>query len=132
MIDIDDIKLETSIYFVEATYFERLCLWEKYHNKNIGWEEDNSGFGQTIGYLGKGKPVAVSFFFAKLYGKRICFYEITSRYSDYMMVEKFIRKNYTKNITNAMNFHHAIIECKNVGYEQWIRKEKLLTINDKI
>jgi hypothetical protein len=124
MIYPDDNRLETSVYFVEANSFERLKLWEEYH-KEVDWEEDNSGFYQTVGELGKGKPISVCFVFDKIYGVRICFYDVTSRYSDYVMVEKFIKENYTRNLTNAMNFHHAIQECEKIGYEQWLRKQKL-------
>lgn len=113
-------KLETTAFFVEATDYERMGLWREHH-KEYGWEEDNSGFSKTIGHINDDhtKPVTVCFFFAKIFGKRICFYEATSRYVDHTMIEEWIEKNYpiawngtSRAMTNAMNFHHAIHHCK--------------------
>jgi len=33
-------KLKRTQFFVEATSFERLALWQQHHNE-IKWEEDN-------------------------------------------------------------------------------------------
>ncbi len=57
-------------------------------------EPQNNKLGR--GYIDKDekKPVCVSFMFAKIFDKRICFYDVTSRYSDSAMVEKWITDNY--------------------------------------
>lgn len=132
--DEEDYKLKTTIFFIEATSFERLSLWQTYHEKDVGWEEDNMGFWQVVGNLGsKNKPVCVSFNFVKIYGKRICFYYVTSRFSDSEMVEKYLENNYPvkwdndsrRAMTDAMNFHNAVDACKEAGYKQWERKKKL-------
>ena len=112
-------KISTSVFFIEANSFETLSLWNEYKNET-NWEQDNLGFLQTIGFIDgdKNKPVCVSFSFVKIYGKRICFYEVTSRFSDSKMVEDWLDTNYPVKWggntrvarTNAMNFHHAIHE----------------------
>ena len=112
-------KLKTTTFFIEATSYERFSLWKEHHEKEM-WEEDNMGFWTQIGQLGKGKPVCVSFSFAKLWGTRICFYDVTSRYSDYTMVENYIKDNYPVKwdngtrvaMTDAMNFHLALGFCR--------------------
>ena len=113
-------RLKTSVFFIEATSFEKHYLWKEFE-KETGWEQDLMGFGQMIGHIGKNKPVFVSFSFAKIHGKIICFYEVTSRYADHTMVEEWIEKNYPvkwdnntrRAMTDAMNFHLAIDCCKN-------------------
>lgn len=89
------------------------------------------GFYQVIGKINKNKPVCVSFSFAKIYGKRICFYYSSGRYSDSVMVENFIESNYSvkwdngtrRAMTDAMNFHHAIDACRTANLKQWERKK---------
>ena len=115
-------KLKDCVFFVEANSYEQFALWKENHSKKrLKWEEDNSGFSIIVGNIGKGKPVNVAFNFAKIRGKRICFYEAISRYVDHDMVEKWIEKNYPvkwdngnrRAMTDAMNFHHAIDACQN-------------------
>ncbi len=110
-------KLKSSIFFVEANFFEVLTLWEKHKDEYL-WETGRLGFCQVIGYISghKSKPVNVSFMFDKINNERICFFEVVSRYNDSEMVENWLNKHYPKKwdnnsriaITNAMNFHHAI------------------------
>lgn len=108
----DEDKLKSCVFFVEATSTEKFYLWKEYHEE-IEWEEDNSGFSIVVGNISKSKPVNVCFTFAKIYGKRICFYEAVSRFVDHTMVENWIKKNYPDiQITDAMNFHFAINACK--------------------
>ena len=113
-------KMASSVFFIEATSYEQMCLWKENHQQT-DWEEDVTGFIQKIGTLGRNKPVCVVFTFAKIYGKRICFYEVTSRYADYKMVEDYLEKNYPvrwdnntrRAMTDAMNFHLTIDACLN-------------------
>jgi hypothetical protein len=116
-------KLETTAFFIEANSYEKLCLWREHH-KEYGWEEDNSGIGKTIGFINDdpNKPVVLNFFFAKIFGKRICFYEATSRFVDHTMIEEWIEKNYpitwrgtSRAMTDAMNFHHAVDHCRTLA-----------------
>lgn len=113
-------KCKTSVFFVEANAFERFCLWEK-HSKETCWEDDNAGGWERIGFVDKKKkkPIFVEFWFAKIHGKRICFYSTTSRHNDSQKVEEYIKENYPVKwdngtrvaMTDAMNFHHAIDAC---------------------
>ena len=117
--DWEEANLFSSIFFVEATHCEQFYLWKEYHKKCY-WEQISEGFGRTIGHIDE-YPVFVSFNFAKIYGKRICFYEATSRYVDHTMVEEYIKTYYPLRwdnntriaMTDAMNFHHAIDAAKN-------------------
>ena len=115
-------KLRESVFFIKANSFEQFMLWKEHHEQ-IEWEEDNRGFWEKIGCIGEDikKPVCVSFMFAKLYGKWVCFYYTSSRYNDSEMVDNWIIERYpikwdngTRSaMTNAMNFHHAVDCCKN-------------------
>lgn len=118
-VDINEAKLATTVFFIEANSFEQLMLWKE-HKDETNWKEDSSGFYRQIGNIDKGKPVTVSFNFAEIYGKRICFYYVSSRYADYTMVEDWFKENYPVKydgdsrlaMTDAMNFHHAIGCCR--------------------
>jgi len=107
-------KLKTSVFFVEATRCEQLYIWSEWKER-LKWKEDGSGVGICIGHINKQKtkPVWVSFGFAELNGKRICFYDVTSRFCDHTMVEDYIKSKYPVKYDNgtrtamcdAMNFH---------------------------
>lgn len=110
-------KLKESVFFVEAGSYETLCLWKDFRGKYT-FVQDNLGFWQVIGYINEDRsmPVGVSFSFVIIAGRRVCYYETTSRFVDTEMVEKFLKDNYPKTwdngrrdaMTNAMNFHHVL------------------------
>ena len=116
-VSIDDAKLQTSVFFVEATHCEQYYLWNDWHER-VDWKQDGSGFGICIGHINKKKtkPVFVSFFFVEINGKRVCFYECTSRFVDHTMVENYILERYPvkydggtrRAMTDAMNFHNCV------------------------
>jgi hypothetical protein len=118
-------KMQETVFFIEANSYESFSLWKEYHQKELIWEQDLCGFCQVIGCIDgdKDKPVNVSFMFAIIFGSRICFYDVCSRFSDSEMVEKWIETNYPKRwdnghrraMTNAMNFHHAIDHCRTLA-----------------
>lgn len=121
-------KMKSSVFFVEANSFEQFTLWRSWENEwnyeSKDWEQDNTGAMIEVGRISnhKNKPVCVSFGFAKLFGQRICFYSVCSNFSDYQMVENWIKTNYPKTyddgrvaMTDAMNFHHAVHECKRLA-----------------
>lgn len=122
-------KMQSSVFFVETNSFEHLSLWREWKNewnyKQEDWEQDNTGHIVEVGRISnhKNKPVCVSFTFAKLFGQRVCFYYVCSNFSDYQMVEKWFKTNYPKTYdngrrvakTDAMNFHHAVHECKRLA-----------------
>jgi hypothetical protein len=88
-------KLKETVFFVEATDYERHEIWRKLHVKH-DYEHDNMGFSQHIGNI-KNDPsmgVHVCFLFSYLYGYRICMYNATSRFVDHTMVEEYIKTNW--------------------------------------
>lgn len=115
-------KLKDTIFFVEANSFETLTLWKEYKDE-IKWVQDHEGFMETLGYIDDNvkKPVCVTFLFNILNDKRICFFDVTSRFSDMTMIEEWLDKNYPVKWdrgtrvarTDAMNFHHVIDCIKN-------------------
>lgn len=116
-------KLKTSVFFIEATSCEQFYLWKEW-NKECNWQEDNFGHSQIIGFLDKKKkvkPINISFSFAKIFGKRICFYTAISRFIDQELIREWLDKNYPvmwdngkrRAIADAQNFHLAVDRCKN-------------------
>lgn len=118
-------KLKTTKFFINANSYEMLTLWQEHRDI---WIEDNSGFSQIIGFIKDDQdlPINVSFMFAKLYNIRVCFYDVVSRYSDMVMVEEWIKENYSVyydkgsrlGITDSMNFHHAVDACKDNEFDR--------------
>lgn len=124
-IDNREYKLKSSVFFIEATTFEQLCLWKENKDK-VNWEQDVQGFTHIIGYIDPGAqkmPVNVCFTFEKIYGQRICFFNVVSRYADHTMVEDWLKKHYPVKydngqrdaITDALNFVHALHHCKKLS-----------------
>lgn len=74
-------KIEKCTGFIEATGYEKLCLWQNYKSKEK-WIEDNCGLWLNIGCMDIEKPVCISLFFANINEKNVCFYETTSRFAD--------------------------------------------------
>lgn len=110
-----EFKMDKIDALVSATDFERHCLWvkndERPHPRFGGekrpWVEEGMGFGQTIGTIND-RPVFMTFSFATISGKRICFWELTSQLADYEMADRWIARNFPGvRKTNAMNFHNA-------------------------
>jgi hypothetical protein len=116
-------KLNTSVFFVEADSYSKHQLWKAWH-ESTDWKQDSSGFLREIGYIGKTKKraVCVQFNFAMIHGKRVCFYNATSRFVDHDMVEEYIQENWPvkydngsrKAMCDADGFHNCIEVCKNL------------------
>lgn len=118
-----ELLLKSSVFFVEANSFERHELWKQYH-ETTQWINNLEGFQHCVGYISqhKKKPVCIELFFCKIYDQRICFYSDISRFVDHDMIENWITTNYPVfydetrlSMTDAMNFHHAIHRCKELG-----------------
>lgn len=85
---------------------------ERTQLKRVNWKQINAGFTLRIGWVEE-KPVALHFSFAIINGKKICFYECTSRMADNTMIEKWLIERFQLthdgycrwNHTNATNFH---------------------------
>ncbi len=106
-----DERFASTEYFVEATSFERgTLLFRNGLGDKYTVEEDRLGKIFTIGHLDN-RPVALDFFWAKINGCRICFYNSESQVVDWKMIEDSLSKQfsvYREHHTNADNFHHAL------------------------
>lgn len=128
-----DKRCADTIFLVEATDFERHCLWREneqlrtlYPHLYLDWRRDSMGQAATIGYIGN-RPICACFFWVVLDGYRVCFYYATSQLVDHAMLEEFVKHNfpnaYWDNGTrwahcDAFNFHRcrdAIKEHKKKG-----------------
>jgi hypothetical protein len=118
-------KLKAVDFFVEADGYAVQSLWEKYwYDKKVlrlDWIQDKSGFAKHIGDINgwKDMPVTCEFSFYIINGKYICFYNPSSNYVDWKMIENWIDNNYPVKYdtdrlarTNAMNFHNCHNFCK--------------------
>lgn len=118
-----DPRFKDTEFVVEADSFAHQTLWEQWstealftrpHCNNIQWEQDSMGFMDTIGQLAD-MPVCVSFFWAKLNGHLILFYNATSAVVDHRMIESWLKKycnpqwdNGRRAHCDASNFHHVV------------------------
>lgn len=116
----EDERFNSVVFFIEADSYAQQSLWEQY-NKETNWKQDTKGYFQQLGMIDndENKPVCVSFSFAEIFGKRICFYECCSRYMDANIIETWIKKYYPVKwnnnqyaMTDATNFHHAMHACQ--------------------
>lgn len=100
----DKEKIAKTTFVVEATDFEQLVLWDKWHDK-LDWQEISRGLLRTIGELDD-RPICVSLLWSLLNGKPVCFYEATSQVVDYELVNEWRNKTFhAAGHCNAMNFH---------------------------
>lgn len=130
----NETKLQQTVFFVEANSNEQHEIWREYRHR-VSWEQDSMGFSQVIRYIDDDikKPINVSFIFNILNGKRICFYDVISRYSDSIMVEEWIEENYPikydqgsrRAMTNAQNFHLVQSVLGEVKSEEEVFRSKL-------
>jgi len=87
----------------------------RFEHPRVEWEQVMNGFSLTIGYVKK-SPVCVSFSFAVINGKKVCFYDCTSQIADHQMIEDWLisrfqltHDNYSRwNHTNSSNFHICV------------------------
>lgn len=103
--------LEKVDFAVEANSYEKLTIWQTFHEKAKSWESISRGSMRTIGEIDK-RPVCVCLFWDVINGKKVLFYEATSQVVDHEMVAKWICENALdygngRRIikTDAMNFH---------------------------
>jgi hypothetical protein len=102
-------------FAVEATDYERLCLWREWHDeqRRVTWQEESRGLLVTVGHVGD-RPVCVCLCWATIDGRRVVFYHASSQIVDHPTVEAWVRATAMTpggTHTNAMNFHvvaHAI------------------------
>ena len=113
--------LKATRFAVEATNFERHCLWQRHH-KEVDWKDQPFGYMKTIGSVGD-MPVVVSLTFHFIESQLVMFFEATSQMVDHRMVDKWLEENVShrwdhgtrRSRTDAGNFHlclHALAEGK--------------------
>lgn len=119
-------NIRETVYIVEATSFEKSCLWERWAFNNrysrvfpdpknpenahrVHWADISLGFWKQLGELA-GSPVCVSVFFARILGKTIAFYEGSSQVVDMRMVEAWLDEEFpnARGRVNAQNFHNCV------------------------
>jgi hypothetical protein len=110
-----DSRFSDIIALVEATSTEQFFLWKEFQS-DVKWESELSGKLKTITGVGF-RPIVLCFTFAKINNKRICFWECTSEYQDYLIINEWIKENLPKVLhCNAMNFHQVIHEAYPNGW----------------
>lgn len=117
--------LKDAEYVVEATFFEKHCLWKENEREgHVVWEDVSSGYMHTIQELPIGDtrmPVTVQIFFAILDGKVVAFYEPTSQVVDHRLVDAWVSVESEAyragRKCNAMNFHQCLQEVRVVHPE---------------
>ena len=107
-------RLKETLFVVEATTFEQLCLWQQ-RGKTLKWEQLGSGWMIQVGNLGTHIcNISASWF--RIEGQWVMFYYPCSRVSDSEQTDKWLDKHFTgkwdkghrRARTNAMNFAHCI------------------------
>ena len=116
-----DSRFSETEYAVEATSYEYLTIWEKFHEdkRTKTWIDETKGVLVEVGSF-FGHPVCISCRWAKINEKNILFYEASSQVVYYPFVEQWLDENC--NIlpneecgrlrrTNANNFHNTFLYC---------------------
>jgi len=123
------VNLRDTVFLVEATSYEHLCLWREYAEDSdrprasnpVLWRQENEGRLITVGSLA-GMPVTLSVKWDIINNIRVMFYDSPSVVTDMRMIERWLDENTNcpkwDNGTrlarcDAMNFHlclHAIEE----------------------
>lgn len=113
-------RLEDCKCIIEIEGDDELNLWSKYSKQSedfpkyikYNWEQISMGFWKEIGKV-DGRPICVSVSFYIIEGHLFGFVEGTSELVDYKMIKEWIKeKNPTAYITDAMNFHNALLHIK--------------------
>jgi len=116
-----DPRFAKTMYLVEATNFEKMSLWERWHEE-IKWEEDSSGILLQVGEIGD-RPVCTCMSWVKINGHYVLFHESTSEIVDYKQVREWFKKHCDPKLgksdrtakTDAMNFSHCIHAIRQLG-----------------
>ncbi len=89
-----DLEMYEGVYgCVEASSFETLRLWERWHHNNgYSWEESTGGPLITVGHIGT-RPVCIAPLVHIVNGKKLLFIEATSMIVDWSMIMKWAYEN---------------------------------------
>lgn len=107
--------LDGVVGVVEADSFARHVLWKENRDREKPrlWDQNLSGFGQTVGFVKK-MPVCISLLTATVDGRKVLFVHPTSVVVDHRMIDKWLKKSLPEtafrsdeyiNRTDATNFH---------------------------
>lgn len=109
------------VYVIEATSDEYLFLWQEWaqNRKGFTWDEDNRGYMSQIGTLDN-RPVMIHVRKARLLGKVVAFWEMTSAVCDLTMADDWLKKVSEAyrdgHEYNVSNFSHCIqYVCSLIG-----------------
>ena len=118
----DDPRFAETEFLVEATSYEKLCLWsetsdESRHPGKHRWVQDYHGLMIHCGDFG-GLPVMVCCEWATIDGCLVCFYDATSMVVHHDMVGDRL-KSLAPQATfgDAMNFHNVILRIEELNRE---------------
>lgn len=100
---VDDPRLKEVVLTVEATSFERSCLWERFAEEarrfhptspmpRVLWEQDSSGWLSDVGHI-EDSPVCISVMFARIAGHMVLFWEATSIMVNHTMIADWLLNN---------------------------------------
>jgi hypothetical protein len=118
------------IGIVEATDFERQCLWERNH-EHMTWESNLSGYLPTVGLHGDDR-VVISLLTAKIDGHKVLFWHATSPIVNYTLITEWFRKNMPRtafrpddylNNVDSQNFSNVFSYERDKAYKA--SKEKI-------
>ena len=112
-------KLDSEILYERILKLNRKVKGNSH--PRVDWGQIYAGVVITIGHVGK-LPICVSFNFAFINGKKICFYEATSQVVNHKMIEDWIISKFQLthdkycrwNHTNAVNFHNCVHSLDNL------------------
>lgn len=102
---------------VDANSYEKLCLWQEYHEGHKKeWKQRSDGLLEIVGHLDD-MPVCLNLTTAEVDGHKLLFIDPTSQVIDYRMIDKWLIDNLPRtarkldrdyiNRTDAMNFHNV-------------------------
>lgn len=109
-------RLSEVEYLVEATEFERECLWVDNcygTNKKVVWESSSEVFAPIVGYIDNGsvcEPVVIYVNYVTINNHMVAFWRPISTFVDFNKVDEYLTENCTNCFfkTKAQNFSQVI------------------------
>jgi hypothetical protein len=86
-----DPRFADTVFVVEADLFKHRVLMNTWKDR-VAWEEDNYGCFAVVGKAFR-HDIAVQFWWAKLDGHRVLFYEPTSQVVDHRTIDAWLKTN---------------------------------------
>jgi len=122
--DTAESRLKETLFIVEATSFEKHCLWLQFSNTSpnrlypetppVKWEQLD-GFLITVGTYHT-HPICISAQWDRINGELVMFWEATSNVVNHTIIKKWLNDNFKGKYDNgtrsaksdAMNFGHCL------------------------